>query len=248
MTVMKIAGIQMNSAFEDIDSNLKKAQKFIKEAAEHNADTVILSEMFATGFSLNPELAQDTHGSIIQFLCAQAKKLKINIIAGYMALKADGIKNSAVVIDRNGRIAAEYSKINLFKQQNEHMVFKSGTAPLIVNLDGVNIAMFICFDLRFPKIYQSVAKMSDVMVTIAAWPKIRQEHFDTLLKARAIENQCYSAGINQTGSCNGIMYYGGSAVIAPDGTVVAQEYDSETLIISTVDTDNVKKLRASFLL
>ncbi|MBN2802713.1 MAG: hypothetical protein JXR91_06440 [Deltaproteobacteria bacterium] len=246
MATMKLGCAQMHVNFENIDANLENAKELIFQAKRNKVDTVIFPEMFATGFTLNTKIAQGENDSILRFLKQEAVDNKINIIAGYMSAATLRPFNSAVAIDRKGEIIARYSKINLFKPQNEHNVLSAGGSTVVFDLEGVNISLFICFDLRFPNIYREVAKQSDVMITIAAWPLERQQHFETLLEARAIENQCYSIGVNQVGVCNGVEYGGGSAFISPKGVPLVRKYSDEGIAFANIDTDKVELTRRAF--
>ncbi len=246
MTVIKLGCAQMHVSFEDMQSNFNKAKDLIEKASRQNIGTLVFPEMFATGFSLNTTLAQGESDSIVMFLKDQAVKYDINIIAGYMSVGKNRPQNVAIAVNRHGRIIARYAKRRLFRPANEHNIMTPGDSEVLFELDGVMISLFICFDLRFPELYRKSARQSDLMITIAAWPLERQQHFETLLEARAIENQCYSVGVNQTGESGGIEYGGGSAIISPKGVTLIRKYGDEVLISAPVDTELVETVRREF--
>jgi omega-amidase len=147
-----------------------------------------------------------------------------------------------------GELAAVYHKQRLFAYANEQRTYVSGERAVVVDIDGVRVSPFICYDLRFPELFRAVAADTDLMVVIASWPAARRAHWDALLRARAIENQCYVIGVNRTGVGDSIVYDGGSAAydpwgIALDRSVVAHAADVTSV---TVSAGEVKRVRGAY--
>ncbi len=221
---MKIALIQMNSAWEDEARNRKTALHLLAEAARAGCDVAVLPEMFATGFTMNLAVVSDGRETF-GFLGEQAKKNKMNIIAGLAAKRPRDRRgtNGAFVFDRTGSQRDRYVKIHAFPLLSEDTFYRPGKKPVIFKIDEVLASVFICYDLRFPELFRQVSADVQVVFVIANWPAERMMHWETLLKARAIENQCYIVGVNRLGKDgNGIQYTGGSLVIDPLGATVAQ--------------------------
>ncbi|HSW63783.1 MAG TPA: nitrilase-related carbon-nitrogen hydrolase [Dissulfurispiraceae bacterium] len=221
---MKIALLQINSAWEDESRNCKTASHLLAEAAHAQCDVAVLPEMFSTGFTMNLAAVSDgleTTG----FLAKQAKKWGINIIAGIAGKKPHDRRgtNSALVFDRIGCLRGRYTKINAFPLTSETDSYRPGKKPVIFRIDEVLASVFICYDLRFPELFRQVSADVQVVFVIANWPAERMNHWEALLKARAIENQCFVVGVNRLGKDgNGMHYTGGSLVFDPLGNTVVQ--------------------------
>ncbi len=247
---MKIALIQFNSIWEEKHRNFERSEAFIKQAVQHACDVVVFPEMFNTGFSRNiPVIAEDEQGETASFLSSSAKANHINLIAGYSekaAVENKG-RNVAVVYDRNGTLAAKYTKIHPFSFSREDRYFSPGNRLLTFNLEGMAASLFICYDLRFPEIFRVVAKDVYAMFVIANWPTTRKAHWEILLKARAIENQCFVIGVNRIGTDDyGLAYPGASHVFDPAGKDICAGSDTEEFLLAEFSPDDVQKVRASF--
>ena len=218
---MKIALIQMDTAWESKTANYARAEKFFKKAAQEACDIIVFPEMFDTGFSMNiSALSEDEKGETARVLSGLAKKYGLNVIAGFAA-KTPGrkkAKNLAVVFDRSGSVIANYAKMRPFSFADEDKYFSAGNSSVVFSIEGVPASVFICYDLRFPEIFREVAREVRMIFVLANWPDTRKDHWETLLKARAIENQCFVIGVNRTGKDgNGIRYSGASHVYGPTG-------------------------------
>ena len=215
---MRAALIQLNTAWHDPEDNLRKAGQLVSDASSAGATLAVVPEMFLTGFSMSPD-APSGGDSATGSLKAIAKECGINVIAGYALKRGDGDRpeNVARVFDSGGDVVATYSKVHPFSYAKEDIHYMAGEGPVVFELDGVPMSAFICYDLRFPELFRAVAREVRLMLVLANWPASRQEHWTALLKARAIENQCFVLGVNRTGrDGNGIEYIGGSAVWTQD--------------------------------
>ncbi|MFZ5996455.1 MAG: carbon-nitrogen family hydrolase [Nitrospirota bacterium] len=247
---MNVALIQFNSRWEAKRENLERAEEFVQRAAEDHCDVVIFPEMFATGFSMNiPAVADEGYGETAIALSHMAKKYSINLIAGYAMVGPGGGKarNMAVVFNRKGQPNVTYTKIHPFSFAGEDKHFIAGTATSTFTIDDLPCSVFICYDLRFPEVFRSVAKEVQAIFVIANWPTSRKAHWEALLKARAIENQCFIIGVNRIGTDgNGIHYPGASHIFDPLGNDLCSGNDTDEYITGALDPAEVERVRSAF--
>lgn len=198
---MKIALVSLNQVWEDKEANLLLCENYIKKASASSTDLIIFPEMTLTGFSTNiKKTAEDENSSnTIKNFQDLAKQYGIAIHFGVVISDKNKALNKSCVIDDYGNIISMYSKIHPFSFAGEDKLFNPGNALSIVDLKGYRIGLSICYDLRFPELYSALAQESDMIINIANWPKKRIDHWNTLLKARAIENQTFLIGVNRTG-------------------------------------------------
>jgi omega-amidase len=247
---VKVALIQLNTAWENRQRNYEKARFFAKKAAGECCDCIVFPEMFNTGFSMNlAAISDEGIGETTSVLSEIAKKNNINLIAGF-PIKAPGEdkgRNMAVAYDRKGMLRATYTKMHCFCLTDEGKYYMAGDNVTTFDIDGLPSSIFICYDLRFPEVFRKVAKQVQAIFVIANWPSERVEHWNALLKARAIENQCFIIGVNRTGiDGNGIHYSGSSCVIDPTGSFIFSGNESDEYIICDFDPSQVGKVRSQF--
>ncbi len=247
---MKVSLVQLNIAWEDKEKNLQRAELFVKKAAHTGCDLVVFPEMFSTGCSNNIEkIAESEGGTTDRFLAQMAKNFSINIIAGF-PLTATGnsrARNSAAIYDAQGMLLARFIKLHPFSLAGEDRFYSPGEAPITFSIAGVPASIFICYDLRFPEIFRKVAKDIQAIFVIANWPAARIQHWETLLRARAIENQCFVIGVNRTGiDGRGVSYPGASCVFDPWGKEVLRAGDQEDGCIAECAFEEVIKIRDMF--
>lgn len=236
---------------EDKMLNRIKAEEFIKKAAAENSSFILFPEMSLTGFSMKTDImGEEKEGDSIAWFKKQAYENNINIGFGYIEKPSEKskAKNNFAVISRSGEILDIYSKIHPFSFGKEAEYYEGGNTISTFDVDNVAVTSFICYDLRFPEIFQIASKKSQLITIAANWPKARIYHWQTLLKARAIENQCYIAAVNRTGTGGSLEYSGSSMIIDPTGKVLAMADDTESLLICNIDIDEVSSLRDSFKL
>ncbi len=154
-------------------------------------------------------------------------------------------ENHLFVIE-NGRIRMDYRKIHPFTYGQEGEYFQGGKQIITMEWEKTTLGAFICYDLRFPEIFQISSEDSAIIVVIANWPETRIRQWDCLLQARAIENQCFIAGVNRTGKGGGLSYNGHSALYGPTGERMTVLCEEESLLIGDVDVEEVRKLREAF--
>ena len=266
---MKIALCQLAIEFEKKEANTRRVIRFMEQARSAGADLVLFPEMSLTGFSMNIGLTGEKNRESVERMRAEAGRIGIAVGFGWTALvdqktgaahgrTVNGVsdyekkehnhllgENHYTVINQEGEVLSDYVKIHPFSYSGEDRYFEKGDQVVHFELSGIPFSGFICYDLRFPEIFQAVSDRAHVIIVAADWPGSRREHWRCLLRARAIENQCYILGINSTGDQNGLHYTGDSCVILPDGTVAEQLSDAEGLILYDL-TDDVEEYRRSF--
>ena len=247
---MRVAIIQMNTAWHDPETNLSRADELVAEAASRNADVAVLPEMCTSGFSMDLEMAAEPpDGLSAKGIAAIAHRHGINLIAG-LSLREQGEelgRNCALAYDSHGTQLAEYTKCHPFSPSGENIRYSAGSEPVVFSLAGAASSVFICYDLRFPELMRSVAESVQVMYVIANWPAGRARHWHTLLTARAIENQCFVLGINRTGTDgNGIDYDGSSLAVGPTGMVLMRAGMAESVEIVEFDPKEADQARQEF--
>ncbi|MBA3706782.1 MAG: amidohydrolase, partial [Bacteroidetes bacterium] len=216
---LKITIIQSNLHWENKEKNLEMFSKKIA-AITDATDLIVLPEMFTTGFSMNPKkFAEIMSGPTIEWLKQKAREKKCVITGSFIAEENGNYFNRLVWMNSDGTYNT-YDKRHLFRMADEHNHYNFGKSKLVVELKGWKICPLVCYDLRFPVWSRNVKSEYDVLIYVANWPERRNHHWRTLLLARAIENQCYSIGVNRIGADgNSIAHSGDSTVIDPRGMI-----------------------------
>ena len=238
--------IQPDIVWEDIERNLCKYARLLEPLAGET-DLVLLPEMFATGFTLEPEpVAEETDGTTMQWMTHMAGKLGCALAGSLVICEKGRFFNRLVCMQENG-VAGTYDKRHLFMKDGEGKNYASGNRTMILNLKDWRINFQICYDLRFP-VWSRNRDDYDMIVYVANWPAVRSSVWNTLLKARAIENQSFVAGVNRTGrDGNGILYKGASQVVGPKGNVMLNLGTSKDHVASlTLSIRDVQHFREKF--
>lgn len=247
---MIIALASINQYWEDKVANKIVSFKVIEESQKYNTELIIFPEMTLTGFSMNTDkTAEDIENSeSISWFKTQAKSQNLNIIFGVVLKSGMKAKNYLYFIDKNGFVLTDYAKIHPFSYSAENQFFLEGNElKYTMLLNKYMIGCSICYDLRFPELFQALSKHCEVIVNIANWPQKRVDHWRTLLKARAIENQIFMIGVNRTGvDGNNIEYVKSSTIFDANGIELIPFHSSEVLDIYDVAFDEVNMLRDKF--
>jgi predicted amidohydrolase len=172
-----------------------------------------------------------------------ADGLGVHLLAGIPTLP--GPRNDAVLVAPDGH-TRRYSKLHPFTFGGEHEHYRAGDGVVTWEVEGVRITPFICYDLRFPEPFRLAATDTDVYVVIANWPERRRAHWQTLLRARAIENLAYVVGVNRVGEGGGLVYQGDSAAVSPWGETLVGAAGDEAVVIVDVDPIRVRDARRAF--
>jgi len=247
---VKVAVAQISCALGDWNANLLKIRDFSSRAKAAGADLIVFPEMVDTGYAM-PVIqaqAQPWHEGAVPELQKIAQGFSIGIICGVSERNGPSIYNSQVFVDANGEVAGKYRKIHLFTPApvEEHKCFVAGDEFTSLEIGGLRFGLSICYDLRFPELYRTLAVEHEVKAFIvsSAWPFPRLEHFRILLTARAIENQSYVIAANRVGTDDGITFGGSSAIIDPYGVVIAAgSTDWEELIQAEISEEVVNSVR-----
>ncbi|MEX0879717.1 MAG: carbon-nitrogen family hydrolase [Thermoanaerobaculia bacterium] len=243
---MRIALVQMDLAWEDVAENHRRARRHLEEAKEQGARLALLPEMFCTGFSMDSDrIAQPPGGESETFLRATARELAMWILASIPEAGQPRPRNMAILAAPDGS-ATRYAKIHPFTYGGEDRVYTGGDRIVTVAVEGVRVTPFVCYDLRFPEPFRLAAEETDLFAVVANWPQARREAWRTLLRARAIEDLCYVAGVNRVGDGGGLRYAGDSALISPWGEVLVEGSDEEAVLVGDVDPAVVREARAKF--
>jgi len=246
--LMKIALVSLNQVWEDKEANIQLCEKYIIEANKLDVDLIVFPEMTLTGFSINIDLISEneTTSETISKFSKLANYHSIAILFGVVIKDADKALNTCVFISSNGKKLGDYAKIHPFSFSGEDKYFNAGSELKVVDFDGCNIGLSICYDLRFPELYSALGKQTDVVINIANWPEKRVDHWNTLLKARAIENQIFVVGVNRRGEDgNGLEYIESSNVFNADGKKI--EFDEyEDMKIYEIDINWTKEIKIKF--
>ena len=243
---MKIGIVQFSQRWEKPEENIETIERLVKESgAEY--DLLIFPEMTLTGFTMHSEqFAEEIDGIATTFFIGLAARLKKHVFAGIIEKDGDKIFNSLVHFNEKGVIAARYRKIHPYTRAKEDKCYAAGEEMVITKIGDVKIGLTICYDLRFPELYRKICKSGiDMFINIANWPVPRIEHWKTLLKARAIENQCFVAGCNRTGSDPKNEYNGCSAVYDPMGDELLLTDEAEGIFVADADTSRVNEVRST---
>lgn len=242
---MRIAAVQHDIVWEDREATCDHLAGLVAQAAAAGAELVVLTEMFATGFSMaTHRTAEGEDGPTVRWLQAQAARHDV-VLLGSVAL-TDGPQlptNSLLVVDPDG-LRARYDKLHPFSYAGEHERFRAGHEAVSVELGGLRIGLSVCYDLRFAPLYWGRTPPVDVEVVVANWPAARRHHWRTLLDARAIENQTYVVGVNRVGDGGGLAYAGDSRIVDPLGEVLAAAAGQETVLVADLDAAVVQEVRA----
>jgi len=244
---MKIAAVQMDIFWHNRQANHSRIWDFARKAKDSGADLFILPEMFSTGFSMdNTVTPEPLDGPTPGILREIAREMEMTVSGGFVLSRSNsGPQNVCLTVDRNGEDIALYSKIHQIALLGEDLSYEPGDKPALFDMDGHRATCFICYDLRFPELFRAVVDECSLIIIIASWPSVRQSHWDLLLRARAVESQCFVAGVNRIGEGGGHVFAGGSAVIDPLGEVIARGgLDNETIVLADIDLAMVQQVRS----
>ena len=245
---MRVAALQSDIVWEDPPANFARLDPWIATAASAGVRLLALPEMFACGFTMRTDrVAEPVGGPSTAFLADRAARHGLWLAGSIPELEAGAAKprNTLILAGPDGEIH-RYHKIHPFSYAGEHEHYQAGTEFTTVSIEGLRTTFFICYDLRFADEFWATAADTDLYVVVANWPEPRRHHWQTLLMARAIENQAYVLAANRVGVGGALRYTGDSRILDPTGAVLAAASEQETLLISDVDAARVTEVRAAF--
>lgn len=244
MKQLVCASIQFNIALGYIDANLDTATAALRRVAQQGAKLAVLPEMWSCGYDYRnlAELAKETP-RVLQELQNECRKLNLVTVGSLPELVDGTIYNTAYVIDR-GEIVGSYRKLHLFSTMHEDRYLGAGNHSLVVDTSVGRLGVAICYDLRFPELFRKLALEGVEIICIPAeWPKPRQEHWKTLLRARAIENQLFVIAANCCGVQGKLDFVGLSQLISPLGKVLQIAAEDDIELVATLDFAEMEKYR-----
>lgn len=250
MQDLTVTLIQQPLAWLDAEANRQHFAELMLPLAG-KTDLFILPEMFNTGFSMDPApVAEPMTGSTLQWLTEQAAQCDAAITSSFTVQEGDVFYNRMVFMQPNGEYHC-YDKRHLFRMGNEHHRYQGGNNRLIVDYLGWRICPMVCYDLRFPvwsrNGYNDGKNDYDLLIFVANWPQPRRQHWLSLLRARAIENLSYVAGVNRLGrDGNGLDYSGDSILFDAWGDEVINAHSSASCFTQTLSYQALRKVRKQF--
>ncbi len=243
---LRVTLIQADLHWEDVEANLKYFER-ASLGLRGKTDLIVLPEMFATGFSLEPKLlAERMDGPVVSWMRSSSQRLNADIAGSVIIEEGGAYYNRLVWLRPSGQVSW-YDKRHLFRFAGENRAFSQGETTLIVELNGWSIKPFVCYDLRFPIWTRNRANEYDICLYVANWPRKRSFHWQSLLVARAIENQAYVVGVNRVGlDGNGHEYSGDSAVYSPEGQILYSKSGVEDISTIHLSYRALKEYRQKF--
>ncbi|WP_314336854.1 nitrilase-related carbon-nitrogen hydrolase [Capnocytophaga leadbetteri] len=247
---MKVALVSLNQSWENKAENKQKVGETLALIAEHctNTDLVVYPEMTLTGFTMESQKVKEDELSseTITFFKEQAKKYKVSIAFGVVLSKGEKATNNLVVVSEQG-VLATYAKIHPFSYAGENDYYQAGDELKKLTIGGATIGLTICYDLRFPELYQAYSKDCSVILNIANWPERRVSHWRALNKVRAIENQVFIIAVNRIGTDGkGLQYVFSSHIVSPYGEELKGTSLSEEVVVYDLNLEEVAQYRAEF--
>lgn len=243
---MAVIGIlQIDILWENVAGNIEKIRGLTAGVKPGEYDLLVLPELWSCGFTMNQD-AHKTFDDGIAFMQSLSSELACAILGGLPFKTETGQENRCYLVDR-GEIKGHYAKIKAFKFAGEHHKYEQGKQTVRLEVAGFNLSPFICYDLRFPELARSQVPETNLISYVACWPLAREQHWRSLLVARAIENLSYVIGTNRVGTDGaGLDYPGASLVVAPTGEILLDCKREEGLFQVEIDPETVAEVRNKF--
>jgi len=237
---------QMDIALGDPEANLARARQMIAEAKSQGSEIILLPELWATGYDLKNagKYATSTDQGTFVAVARLAEENGIYVIGSLLSERDGRYYNTATIFSPQGEVVGSYDKVHLFRLMGEDRYLAAGTTAPVFDLPWAKAALAICYDLRFPELFRRYALLGAKAVLIPAeWPCPRIEHWRVLLRARAIENQCFIIACNRVGESKGERFCGHSAIYDPWGEPVVEGGEEEALLTAEIDLDLADEVR-----
>jgi omega-amidase len=243
---MKVGLIQYDPEWENKIQNKDKLSWLLSHNFEKQ-QLLVFPEMTLSGFTMKAsEFAEEIKGESFMFFSEMAQKYSIDILAGIIEKSDKKYFNTLLHINPEGKLVKSYRKIHPFSYSTEDKHYTKGEETVITKINDFSVGLSICYDLRFPEMYRQYAKKKvDIIVVIANWPDTRIEHWRTLLKARAIENQCYVLGVNRVGDDPKLKYNGFSSIIDPMGVELISVPSEEKIVSADIFKEKADEVKGS---
>jgi predicted amidohydrolase len=255
---LRVACVQFNSSPSKAD-NLERMEPLVARAAATGADLVLLPDKWngLGSHEILLDVAEPLEGGeTVEAMSGWARTHGITLVGGSIAERRDGrekLSNTSVVFDPEGEVAAVYRKIHMFDVEVGGVAYREseseepGEGPMSCEVEGWRLGLTVCYDVRFPELYRILAVEGAEAVTVPAAFTLftGKDHWELLLRARAVENQCYVLAANQWGVVEGKASYGRSSIVDPWGVVLAQAPDEDGVIAAELDKAHLERIRAS---
>jgi len=252
VSTLRVAAVQHDIVWHDREANFSRLAPVIAGAAASGAELVLLTETFSTGFSFDtPGIGEPEGGPSATFLASMAAEHGVWMGGSCPEIAPDAPaddqrpSNVFVLVGPDGT-SYRYRKIHPFSHADEQRYVRTGTEFVTVEVRGVRLSLFVCYDLRFADEFWALAHDTDAYLVVANWPAKRRLHWSTLLRARAIENQAYVVGVNRVGTGGALDYSGDSVIVDPLGELLVTGAGVETVLLADIDTDHVAATRSHF--
>lgn len=242
---LKVAAIQFTIALGEIEHNLAKVRAALVRVAEQGVQLAVLPEMWSVGYDYKRLVKHAAESPrIIEAICQLSAEHKL-VVIGSLPEKSDGkVFNTAFVID-SGKLIGSYRKLHMFSMMGEDRFLAAGDRTLVLPTSVGRIGVAICYDLRFPELFRKMAlEGAEIICLPAEWPKPRQDHWRTLLRARAMENQLFMVATNCCGIQGTLDFFGMSLLLSPRGEVLAEGGEVEIELMATFDYQEMVDYRA----
>lgn len=247
MEKLRVALLQNDIIWENVDANLAYCE-LVLQALDADVHVAVLPEMFTTGFSMSAtQYAEEGEGKTLTALKEWAARYDVALAGSYIAREEGKCYNRGFFVKPCGEVTF-YDKRHLFRMGDEGKVFTAGDRRVIVEYREWRIALFICYDLRFPVWSRNVENEYDIALYVASWPQVRSHVWRSLLVARAIENACYVCGVNRVGEDGmSLAYIGDTMVVDFKGTTLDKVPDGEQgHVVVELDGDKLQSFRTKF--
>jgi predicted amidohydrolase len=233
--------VQWDIVWESPERNRNTIDSLLANDDICPGDLVVLPETCLTGFTHNRDFAADNNQADRAYFAGVAARLGVTLVSGTI----EDSQNVALVHGPAGDLLARYVKQQPFRHGGE--VWRAGDEPVVFDWNGIRVSPFICYDLRFPELFRAAAArwQPELMLVIASWPVARIHHWTRLLTARAIENQCFVAGVNRTGSDPGYSFPGSSVCIDWNGDVLADSGSEIGITTASLNADGLNAYRTA---
>lgn len=244
---LHVALAQIDIQFGMPEENIATVRRLAATAAERGADLLILPELWSTGYDLqHADVLADLPGEgVYAELASLARTHQIGIAGSTLARREGRPTNTATVYGSNGHLLASYDKIHLFGLMQEDRYLAPGQASGLFDAPWGKSALAICYDLRFPELFRAYAVQgAGVIIVPSEWPHPRLEHWRTLVRARAIEDQCFIIAVNRVGRDLANSFCGHSLVVDPWGEVLIEGGTKNELLVATLDLSLVDQVRS----
>jgi len=245
MANLRVSLIQTDLIWENPSANCAQLEEKLA-ALSGQTDVIVLPEMFATGFSMSEAGAEIGKGPALQWMQLQANRLGALIVGSLKVKQQNSFYNRLYAVEPSGAYTT-YDKRHLFRMGAEQEFYQSGDKQVIISYKGWNIALFICYDLRFPVWSRNVDMAYDAAIYVANWPAPRANAWRTLLQARAIENLSYVIGVNRVGAdANSLNYAGDSLLVDFKGLLQLDLESKDQILTGELSVEDLADFRAKF--